>query len=190
MPFQYTCPHCGSHFSRTPTQAKRVKAHYCSRACHKAEQAQDVATRFWSHVDRAGGPDACWPWTASRTDRGYGMFQLRGRNRRAHRVAFELTYGHPPECFACHACDNPSCCNPRHLYDGTPAQNSRDMIERGRTARRMGEQNHSAKLSDAQVREIRRRYAAGESQKALSRAFGVHRGHVSLLVHLRSRAIA
>jgi hypothetical protein len=55
-----------------------------------------IEERFWSKVDKSGGPAACWPWTAARS-RGnygdYGAFAVDRRTRRAHRVAYELTHG-------------------------------------------------------------------------------------------------
>lgn len=98
--------------------------------------------RFWTKVDTSNGPDACWPWIAStfRERRGYGKFQA-GTSREtarivyAHRYAWELANRSeiPPGMFACHRCDNPVCCNPRHIFIGTPADNMRDMSDKGRS---------------------------------------------------------
>lgn len=94
-----------------------------------------VAARFWEKVNRTGGPAACWPWTACTDGRGYGIFQLYGRSRRAHRVAFELWNARTPGEVVRHSCDNPTCCNPRHLLDGTHTENVADRVARGRSAR-------------------------------------------------------
>jgi hypothetical protein len=90
--------------------------------------------RFWSKVD-IRGPNECWPWKAYRTKKGYGRFSFNGRKDhkvvRANRCAFFLTHGYWPEN-GLHTCDNPPCCNPAHVYDGTPKQNTADMLSRGR----------------------------------------------------------
>ena len=85
--------------------------------------------RFWSKVDKSGD---CWIWTGYRLPSGYGRFNIDGKRVEvASRVAFFWANGAWPR-FACHHCDNPSCVNPSHLYDGTPATNMRDMVARGR----------------------------------------------------------
>ena len=127
-----------------------------------------VAERFWVKVARG---DGCWEWTGSRDDRGYGRFRLDGRNRRAHRVRWELDFGPiPVGLCVLHVCDNPSCV--RHLYLGTLRDNMRDMVERGRTPDHSGERNGRSKLTDHQVREIRQQ-ASGASGVELARAYGV-----------------
>lgn len=75
--------------------------------------------RFWSKVDRSGGPDACWPWLACydpRPSKGYGRFSLRRRGLLAHRVAYELLVGPIPDGLTIdHLCRTPLCVNPAHL---------------------------------------------------------------------------
>lgn len=90
--------------------------------------------RFWARVDRSGGPDACWPWTGARDRNGYGWFWLYGRNTRAPRAVVALLLGEipAPEVFVCHHCDNPICCNPAHLFTGSAADNTADMVGKGR----------------------------------------------------------
>lgn len=90
--------------------------------------------RFDAKVDASGGPDTCWPWMGSTNADGYGTFNVGGRVMGSHRYALERALGRPlaPGMVTRHACDNPPCCNPDHLSEGTVAQNSADMVERGR----------------------------------------------------------
>lgn len=86
--------------------------------------------RFWSKVNKT---DGCWLWIASRHKKGYGQFKLDGKMRKAHRVAWELTYGPiPPDKNVCHTCDNPPCVRPDHLFLGTNGDNVRDAVKKGR----------------------------------------------------------
>jgi hypothetical protein len=97
---------------------------------------------FWSHVDRSGGPDACWPYMGFRNKHGYGKVVRRvdGKptTRIAARHAFILSGGYIPEGYDVdHAvCDNPPCCNPAHLFLGTAMDNAADCARKGRAGRR------------------------------------------------------
>lgn len=103
--------------------------------------------RFWEKVDR-GDDDECWEWEGAITGSGYGVI-WEERNRLAHRVAYELEHGSPPEYNACHHCDNRSCVNPNHLFDGTQGDNMRDAAIKGRC---------NTALEPREVSEIRTRY--------------------------------
>jgi len=144
--------------------------------------------RFWAKVDQRG-ENECWPWMASCTAGGYGQVALGGTGKRgrsltgyAHRVAYGLANGSVPSTSTAlrvlHHCDNPPCCNPAHLYLGTQKDNARDREARGRGggAKMRGEDNYSAKLTRAQVDEIRRRADEGLAyggRKALLEEFGI-----------------
>lgn len=83
-----------------------------------------VEQRFWAKVDRSGGPDSCWNWTAAKYERGYGAFWLGKNNIRAHRFSWELATGVPiGEMLIDHRCHNPACVNPKHLRLVTNKQN-------------------------------------------------------------------
>lgn len=98
----------------------------------------DPLERFWSHVDKSGGPDACWPWTGTpRNKAGYGAFSVGGTLYVAHRWLLGRLRGEPlkwPDEIGCHrdVCGTfKGCCNPAHLYVGTHSENTLDAIRVG-----------------------------------------------------------
>lgn len=143
---------------------------------------------FWDYVDRSGGPDACWPWTRSCVRAGYGQLWIGDRKLASHRVAFKLANGEIPDgSDVLHSCDNPPCCNPRHLFEGDAGVNLRDAIAKGRhrppdPVSRPGEAHPMAKLSTADVAEIRR-VGGSVSQRALGRRFGVGQTQISRILN-------
>jgi hypothetical protein len=83
---------------------------------------------FWSLVQK-GKRDECWLWQAGHFTHGYGSY----RQDYAHRIAWRLRYGPIPEGMCVlHRCDVMGCCNPRHLFLGTQADNLADMRAKGR----------------------------------------------------------
>ena len=138
---------------------------------------------FWDKV-RVAGADDCWVWTAS-TNGVYGRLYIGSRNVAAHRFSLVLHTGAvlSPDDVVMHSCDNPPCVNPAHLSVGTQLDNVADRRAKGRCGggrlSQPGAMNPNARLSLADVAEIRRRRALGESTRALSRAFGVSPSHIS-----------
>jgi hypothetical protein len=118
----------------------------------------------------------CFLWFGvQRNNRGgYGGFNVGGKMRLAHRLAWEWANGRSAKGQVVrHQCDTPECVNPAHLEIGTQADNARDRNMRGRHAH--GEHHGKAKLTDQIVREIRRLLIDGiESQRSIARRHGVN----------------
>ena len=140
---------------------------------------------FWSRVDGSGGPDACWPWRGTKWDFGYGRFKAKDRVRprgyAAHRVAFYLTHGRWPEPCGLHECDNPPCCNPAHIWEGSKAENNVDCVKKGRRNTPLGERVHWTKLVPKDVYEIRALADAGVKDPVIAAKYGIHRYTVSVI---------
>jgi hypothetical protein len=141
------------------------------------ERFKTPEQRFWSRVDKSGGPDACWPWTAASFPRGYGCFRIGRGNpeRRSNRCAWIFTHGPIPEgMLVCHKCDNPPCCNPSHLFLGTDLDNGRDKAKKGRGKAPRGENSHLSKLKTSEIIEIREKHASGKfTQRGLASMFNI-----------------
>lgn len=191
------CEECGATFYAglgrfREAERKSNRVAYCSVACRgKAARGKprgSVSERFWTKVER-GRDEECWPWRASRLPDGYGQFGFDGAVKRAHRVAYFLTYGDFDKSLEVrHTCDNPPCCNPAHLLTGTHTDNMRDMAERGRAVCRdqKGEANPLSKLTADQVRQIRADRFAGEMVKDIASRYGVTRSAVSMILSGRT----
>lgn len=155
-----------------------------SRARHKLNLSRkDSATidkglevRFWKKVKKGL---ACWEWTGSKDRKGYGRIAstLLAKNLKAHRVSYELHVGPiPPGLSVLHRCDNPSCVRPDHLFVGANDDNMQDMRNKGRGP--SGEANPNARLTEADVKYIRRAIDSGEPLRRIAKRLRVSPGAV------------
>lgn len=171
---------------------------------------QQLLNRFWANVDKNGpiptrhpelGP--CWLWTGECRPNGYGVlrFSLQGRRKTVatHRLSYQIACG-PPSQQVLHHCDNPPCCRPTHLFDGSQKDNRADSAQKERTATgdkngsrlypeklKRGESHALTTLTANDVREIRRYYLTGVATlKRIAGEYKVSLGTVHNIVHRKT----
>ena len=157
----------------------------------------NLPERFWDKVEKT---ETCWNWTAAKFHDGYGMYQVKGLAKRVHRFVYKELVGPIPEgLLVCHKCDNPACVNPDHLFLGTPAENSADMVRKQRQARGdrnglranpksvlRGQDSPAAKLTDEDVRAIRKLAKPGIARWKVGARFNISAGTVNDILHGRT----
>lgn len=144
---------------------------------------------FWAKVKKQEG---CWLWQARVNRKGYGELGTgsvaRGTKQTwlAHRFSWVLHSGEiPPGLFVLHRCDQPACVNPDHRFLGTNADNMADAAKKNRLP--LGSRHWNARLTEADIAEIKRRRSLGMKQAAIARQFGVGQDHVSRIVKGKRR---
>ena len=151
--------------------------------------AKKVKLILLLNVKKLDDVDACWEWMGALDRDGYGRFyaqkNMAGGLFLAHRATYVLAYGLIPLDKPCvlHDCDNPRCCNPKHLKAGTNLDNIEARQLRQRNAR--GEFAGGAKLWPEAIQAIRREYKWNSSthgSTALAKKYGVTQHLIQLII--------
>lgn len=190
------CIECSSEFKwrRSTTQKD---AQFCSKKCWYKNNAKKLASfndkRFqWEHstsqdkIDRIISrfnekvvkKDGCWDWIGTKDKNGYpllfsGSSGYKFSEQRGNRISWLIHKGEVPKGMnVLHKCDNPVCCNPEHLFLGTPKANSEDRDRKGRSA--YGEKSKTSKLTNDDVKKIKYLLSIGVTQKRIGKDFKVN----------------
>lgn len=159
------CQACGKAYSGS------AQSRYCGDAC--------LLKRAIT-VDE----DGCWMWPKSRSNGRYGIARAGSvPTVMAHRLSHETFVGPVGDKMVLHRCDKPLCINPEHLFLGSAADNTADMMKKRRHAH--GEKSPRAKLSEEQAVAI---WRDERSWQKIATAFGVSKGAVMLIKTRRSWA--
>jgi hypothetical protein len=133
------------------------------------------------------GEDECWPWLLSKTKDGYGKVKMCQKTLRAHRVSYchfnGKTLDEIEGQIVLHSCDNPACCNPKHLSVGTVRDNNLDTLKKGRAVNPSGSKHwKSLDLSKETLEKIR-----GEpgSLRSIAKKYGISHGSVFMIKQKR-----
>ncbi|MDR9777187.1 hypothetical protein RJJ65_32030 [Rhizobium hidalgonense] len=155
-------------------------AHYMRMRAHGDPLAGGTShgepLRFTHEIAILHTGDGCLTWPFSKNGKGYGSLYVDGKPIIASRYVCELVNGPPPtpEHEAAHNCGkgHEGCIAPGHLEWKTHKENMADKVVHGTNIRVRGERHHSAKLTEAEVREIRS-LKGEETERAMAARFGV-----------------
>jgi hypothetical protein len=153
--------YCARHYNRVrrhgdPTVALRPST-----------RGKNIADRLAFYTRQTRG---CWDWIGPKARAGYGRVRVDKIWQLAHRAAYELEHGKIPQgMWVLHRCDNPGCVRPDHLFLGTAADNTADMMGKGR-------HKPPRRLKEAEVKDILESSARGVT---LARKYGVSQSTIS-----------
>jgi len=172
--------------------AKKIKQREYSKKHYAKKKNGNVAKSpgrpantpeiLWSKVDKKG-EDECWFWLGYKNEDGYGRVQIKDWQYYAHRVIYNLAFPGVIEIrapkltdekgFLLHTCDNPACCNPKHLWVGTHRDNMEDKVKKNRQKKFPTDSGPRCKLTMQQAREARQLRKEGIPTRELAVRFGI-----------------
>jgi hypothetical protein len=149
-----------------------------------------VLASIWNRTRKT---DNCWLYGKAHR---YHFVMHNGKTTTVHRFVYRMTRGATPDSLiVCHHCDNCQCVRPSHLFLGTHAENSADMVRKGRaaTGKRNGKYTHPeatprgerhgrAKLTAKDVVKIRSLRVQGLTYQEIGDIFGVHLSTIALAI--------
>lgn len=174
---------------------KPIAKNFCLMHYKRWRKHGDAAIRLVVHSEKGAAMDFlenvvllyqgddCLKWPFGDRGNGYGCLNYEGKSQNVHRIVCRRIHGEPPtkEHIACHSCGkgHEGCCNPNHIFWGTPKSNQADRLIHGTHGR--GERCGTSKLTAQQVIEIRSRYRSKGATKIaaeVAKDFGIAVGTV------------
>ncbi len=156
----------------------------CIYSIERESYDEDMKKKLLSSIEISD--NGCWIWIKSKHKQGYGNFPYKSKVYLAHRISWTLFKGQIPNgLLVCHNCpkgDNPSCCNPDHLFLGNDKINSLDALSKGRLKSFNGEKHYFTKLQNKDIFEIRRLASLGILQQEIAEKFNISKSNVSKIV--------
>jgi len=179
-----------------------MRSDYTKREILNQILSQEFQNRFWDNVEIAG-PDQCWNWTASRSATvnghlGYGQVNIWNSDLSSQHhltsnqivLMFSTREIIPAGFQALHTCvGNRGCCNPNHIYAGTPRNNVDDRINqgRGKNGITVGEIHWKAKFSVEDILAIREKYRKTLfTQQELAEMYGTKRRYIWKIINRKA----
>ena len=169
----------------------RDKAVYARKVGRPVGKYANTPETLWSKVDKRGEND-CWNWLKYINQDGYGRTWINDKGYYAHRVIYNLVYPNTitlnaPKSsddigFLLHTCDNPKCCNPKHLFIGTHMDNMLEKVAKNRQKRFPTDTGPRCKLSMSQAREARALKKTGMTISQLMQKFNLSRASMKTLI--------
>ena len=165
-----------------------------------SEINQKDIERFITKIPVTDNDSICWEWSINpntkkaRKHADYGVFTLKQNNIVPSRMMWMLTYGEIPDgMLICHKCDNPPCINPFHLFIGSYADNTKDMVMKGRKSTIVypdrlprGINHKNAKLNDVDILQIRTMSSKGVSYKDIKAQFNIGKSNISSIINRKT----
>ena len=167
---------------RSAIERKKTPLHFCCMHCRflHVRDPRVIKKRFWVYIN-IQSDEICWEWNGPKDKYGYGSFDYLTVKRRvkgkSHRLIWRQYFGKiPKNLCVCHTCDNPSCCNPHHLFLGTHKDNMDDKVRKGR--HKFGENCKQARLTTGDVVWLFYASKIGHRPKYIAEKLSVSEKHV------------